>query len=148
MDSGKEKVSRISVSLPENLLHQFDSLVVERDYENRSQAIADVLQHRLNQYHEDVGKEVMAGTINLVFDNSIPNLQKSLTDIQLANIDEVISSLNVNLTGSQTMSVILVQGPGDTLKAIANEMISRRGVVTGKLLLATAIIPQVHPFPK
>lgn len=148
MDNSKDKISRISVSLPENLLSQFDQMVQEREYESRSQAIADVLHQSLSSHHGDVGKEIMAGTINLVFDNSFPNLQKMLTDIQLSYIDEVISSLNVNLTGSQTMSVILVQGPGEKLKMIANEMISRRGVVTGQLLLTTAIIPQVHPLPK
>ena len=144
----KENLSRISVSLPESLLQQFDEMVAEREYESRSQAITDVLHQKLNEHREEVGEEIMAGTINLVFDHSVPNLQKQLADIQHRYIDEVISCLNVNLENAKTMSVVLVQGPGEKLKMIANEMISRRGVLTGKLLLSTAILPPVHPLPK
>ncbi|MBR9912309.1 MAG: nickel-responsive transcriptional regulator NikR [Gammaproteobacteria bacterium] len=147
-ETSKDKLCRISVSLPENLLQQFDTMVSEREYESRSQAIADVLHQKLNEHREEIGQEIMAGTINLVFDHSVPNLQKQLADIQHKYIDEVISSLHVNLENAKTMSVILVQGPGQTLKAIANEMISRRGVSTGKLLLSAAILPPVHPLPK
>ena len=148
MDQCKEKISRISVSLPENLLRQFDDMVADKACDSRSQLIVDMIHQQLIQHHQDVGQDVMAGTINLVFDHSIPNLQKHLAELQYKYIDEVISSLNVNLAQSKTMSVVLVQGPGDKLKQIANEMISQRGVITGKLLLSTAIIPQVHPLPE
>ncbi len=148
MEQNKDKLSRISVSLPESLLLEFDKMVDARDYESRSQAITDVLHQKINEYKEEVGEEIMAGTINLVYDHSVPHLQKQLADIQYKHIDEVISNLNVNLENAKTMSVVLVQGPGEKLKAIANEMISRRGVITGKLLLSAAILPPVHPLPE
>jgi CopG family transcriptional regulator, nickel-responsive regulator len=44
------------------------------------------------------------------------------------------------------MEVILVQGPVKTLQSIADEMISRRGVISGKMHLVAALMPQVHPF--
>ena len=147
MDQNKDKLSRISISLPESLLLEFDKMVDDREYESRSQAITDVLHQKLNEYKEEIGEDIMAGTINLVFDHSVPYLQKQLADIQHKYIDEVISNLNVNLENAKTMSVVLVQGPGEKLKSIANEMISCRGVITGKLLLSTAILPPVHPLP-
>jgi len=52
----------------------------------------------------------------------------------------------VHLVRNQTMEVILVQGPVKTLQAIADEMISRRGVLSGKMHLVAALMPQVHPF--
>ena len=145
--SVREQLSRISISLPESLLRQFDEVIKEKEYDNRSKAIADVLQQSVTEHFAEQGSEVMVGTINLVFDHSVPNLQNQLADIQHTYIDEVISSLNVNLEHNKTMSVILVQGPADKLKAIANEMFVRKGVTSGKLLLNAAIIPQVHPLP-
>ena len=147
MESVKEKLTRISVSLPESLLQQLDAMVEDKACDSRSQLIVDMIHQQLIQHHQDVGQGIMAGTINLVFDHSINNTQKNLAELQYKYIDEVISCLNVNLTQSKTMSVILVQGPGEKLKAIANEMISQRGVMTGKLMLNTAIIPPVHPLP-
>ncbi len=140
-------VARISISLPEGLLHQLDGMVAERGFESRSQAIADMIHRQVTEHREELGHDIMAGTINLVFDHSIPGVQKHLADLQHEYIDEVISALNVNLIQNRTLSVILVQGPVSKLKMIADRMITCRGVITGKLLMSTAIIPQVHPLP-
>jgi CopG family nickel-responsive transcriptional regulator len=141
-------VARISVSLPEELLMQLDGMVVERGFESRSQAIADMINHQLTEHREELGQDIMAGTINIVYDHSIPGVQKQLSDLQHEYIDEVISALNVNLEQKQTMAVILVQGPARKLKMIANRMTTCRGVRSGKLLMSTAIIPQLHPLPE
>jgi CopG family transcriptional regulator, nickel-responsive regulator len=44
------------------------------------------------------------------------------------------------------MELILVQGPVKTLQAIADAMISRRGVISGRMHLVAALMPQLHPF--
>ena len=86
------------------------------------------------------------GTITVMYDRSVRGLQKQLSDLQCAHIDEVISSLHVHLMDSQMLEVILVQGPASTLQAIANEMSTLRGVVTGRLqLMAATIPPLLHP---
>ena len=140
-------VARISVSLPEALLSQLDVMVEERGFESRSQAIADMINQGLLEHRKELGECIMAGTINLVFDYSIPGVQKHLSDLQHEYIAEVISALNVNLKQNNTLSVILVQGPADKLKQIADRMITCRGVISGKLLMSSAIIPQLHPLP-
>ncbi len=136
------------MSLPESLLSDLDSMVRMRGFESRSQAISDVLYRTLVEYKCDLGNEVMAGVITLVYDNSVSGLQKFLADLQFRHINEVISSLHVNLMHHQTMEVMLVQGPARTLQTLADEMISRRGVLSGKLNLMAALIPQIHPFEK
>jgi CopG family nickel-responsive transcriptional regulator len=140
-------VSRISVSLPEALLKELDWMVEERGFESRSQAISEMIHQQIADYKVDLGDQIMAGTINLVYDHSTPGLKKRLSDLQHEYIDEVISSLNVNLLHAQTMEVVLVQGPANKLKMIADKMIACRGVITGRLLMSTSIIPQVHPLP-
>jgi CopG family nickel-responsive transcriptional regulator len=44
------------------------------------------------------------------------------------------------------MEVVLVQGPARRLQAISDEMTSRRGVISGRMHLVAALIPQLHPF--
>jgi CopG family nickel-responsive transcriptional regulator len=121
-------------------------MVGERGFISRSQAIADMLHQFLIEHKRERGDDIMVGTVTLVYDNSVPGLQKQLADLQARHIDEVISSLHVHLVANQTMEVILVQGPVRTLQAIADEMISRRGVLSGKMHLVAALMPQVHPF--
>lgn len=140
-------VARISISLPETLLQQLDSMVAERGFESRSQAIADMINQQLTEHRKELGQDIMAGTINLVYDHSIPGVQKHLADLQHEYIAEVISALNVTLKQSKTLSVMLVQGPASKLKMIADRMITCRGIVSGKLLMSAAILPQLHPLP-
>ena len=143
-DSPQGGVSRISVSLPEGLLHQLDAMVAERGFDSRSQAIAEMISRGVTSHLAERGNEVMAGTITLVYDHTTPRLQKTLADLQRAHIDEVISSLHVHLTQSRTMEVILVQGPATQLHLVADRMITNRGVICGRLQLTTALLPPLH----
>ena len=139
-------VSRISMSLPGELLSELDRMVGERGYPSCSQAINDMLHQFLVEHKREWGNDVMVGTITLLYDNSVPGLQKQLADLQYLHIDEVISSLHVPVMHNQTMEVILVQGPAQKLQAIADQMITQRGVISGRIQVFAALIPQVHPF--
>lgn len=139
-------VSRISISLPEKLLRDLDRMVKQRGFDSRSQAINEMLHNALIEHSNDIGDDVMVGIIALFYNNAVPGLQKQLADLQVRFIDEVISSLHIHLMNNQTMEVVLVQGPARTLQMIADEMTSRRGVISGRMHLVAALIPQVHPF--
>lgn len=137
-------VSRISVSLQESLLQQLDAMVQERGFESRSQAIAEMVSHQVTAHKKELGGEVMAGTITLLYDHSTPQLQKTLADLQHEHISAVISSLHVHLMHSQTMEVILVQGPAAELQLLSDKMTTNRGVISGQLQLSTTLMPQLH----
>lgn len=145
--STRPGVSRISVSLPEHLLREMDEMVEKRGFESRSQALASMIHQQITEYRCEVGDDIMAGTINLVYEHSTPGLQKQLAELQHLYVNEVISSLHVHLMHSRTMEVILVQGPAAKLKLIADKMESCRGVIFGKLQMSAALLPPVHPLP-
>jgi CopG family nickel-responsive transcriptional regulator len=144
--SNGRPVSRISMSLPEELLSDLDRMVAARGFQSRSQAVNDMLYGFLVEHKRQVGDDVMVGIVTLFYDNSASDLQKQLADLQFKHIDEVISSLHVHLMHNQTMEVILVQGPARTLQGIADKMTACRGVISGKMHLIAALIPQLHPF--
>jgi CopG family nickel-responsive transcriptional regulator len=144
--NGGRPVSRISISLPEDLLSDLDRMVEMRRFETRSQAVNDMLHKFLLEHKSEQGDEVMVGIVTLFYNNAVSGLQKRLSDLQFRYIDEVISSLHVHLLNKQIMEVILVQGPAQKLQRIADEMTSCRGVVSGKMHLVASLIPQLHPF--
>lgn len=140
----KSPVTRISISLPDELQTELDAMVASRGFESRSQAINDMLRQHLVEHKRQTGGEVMVGTITILYDNTTRGLQKKLADLQYRNLAEVISSLHVHLEDNQTMEVILVQGPAQKVQGIADEIITLRGVITGKLQLMAALMPPVH----
>jgi CopG family nickel-responsive transcriptional regulator len=143
---GRRCISRISISLPEELLSDLDSMVEARGFATRSQAVNDMLHQFLIEHKNRLGDDIMVGVVTVLYNNAIPGLQKQLADLQVEFLDEVISSLHVHLAHNQTMEVVLVQGPARKLQTIADQMTSRRGVISGKMHLSAALIPQLHPF--
>jgi len=140
------RVTRISMSLTENLLSDLDGMVEERSSASRSAVISDMIHQHMVEHKSQNSDAIMAGTITLLYSNSVTGLQKRLANIQFEFIDEVISSLHVHLMHNQTMEVILIQGPAGKLQTIADTLMSQRGVISGKMHLMAALIPQVHPF--
>lgn len=141
-------VSRASLSLSEELLTDLDAMVVERGYASRSQAVSAMLHQSLVAHRHEVGDRVMVGTITLFYDNKVAGLRERLAEIQQENIAEVISSLHVHLADNQTLEVVLVQGPARTLQRIADRIVTEKGVISGRLELVAALIPQVHPHDR
>ena len=144
-DSDKsEGVKRISISLPPSVFHELDQLVAKRGFENRSQAISEMIHQSATEHFQERGNRLMAGTITLFYDESKPGLLQALAEIAREHIDEVISSQNVLLEDHHTMVVMLVQGPASRLKTIADKLITCKGVRSGKLTISSAILPPIH----
>ena len=141
-------LSRISMTLPQRTLSELDLMVAARGFESRSQVISDVLHQSIVEHQRELGDAVMAGVITLLYRRSVPGLQQTLADLQAHHINEVISSLHVQLQDRQIMEVILVQGPASKLQAVSNALGSARGMVSSRMHLMAAVIPPIHPFKK
>jgi CopG family nickel-responsive transcriptional regulator len=135
---------RVTISLPADLHDALDDMVEARGIGSRSQAICEMIRAHLVAHSIEQGSEIMMGTIQIVYDHSVPSLQSRLTRIQHEHIDEVISSFHVHLESDATLEVILVQGPASRLREIANRMLACRGVLTGNLQLSTTLLPPLH----
>ncbi len=142
--SHSEPVQRISVSLPVPLYRQFEEMMEERGFTNRSQVVAEMMQQQISDYYSLKGDHLMAGTITLLYDHKKPGLKQQLSEIQYAHISEVISSLQVLLENSHTMEVLLVQGRAKTLRRIASELLACKGVLSGRFNLSRIVLPPIH----
>jgi len=67
-------VSRISVSLPPDLLAELDGMVESRGYGSRSQAIGEMVNYQLAEHKRSLGNEVMAGTLTLLYNRAARGL--------------------------------------------------------------------------
>lgn len=140
----KEGIQRISISLRKSIFKALDTLVVQRGFENRSQAVAEMINQSVIDFNAECGDQVMAGTITLFYDEAKVGLLEQLSEIQRKHINEVISSQHVLLENDHTMEVLLVQGPAIRLKAITDELITCKGVKSGRLALTSTILPPLH----
>lgn len=139
-----DTIQRMSVTIPESLLRSLDQMVADRGFDNRSQAVAELIHDRVAEHQQDTGNEIMAGSITLFYDQTKNNLLAQLAELQREHVTEVISSLHVQLERNFMMEVILVQGPAQKLNQITNALVACKGVKAGKLSLTPTILPPLH----
>jgi CopG family nickel-responsive transcriptional regulator len=131
------KTIRFGVSLDSNLLDRFDALCQERGYQNRSEAIRDLIRGRLVEREwEDAGRE-MAGTLSLVYDHHHSDLAQRLTEAQHDDHELILSTLHVHLDHDNCLEVLVLRGEGQRIRQLAEKLMSIKGVKHGKLGLTT-----------
>ena len=140
----KATASRITISLPTALFDELDAMVNARGYASRSEAISKMISGQLVQHQQQLGRQIMAGTITLIYDHAKNGLQSRLMKIQHHYLKEIISSQHVHLEHHHSLEVLLVQGPGFRLKKIADALITCRGVKHGYLNVTSTILPPIY----
>jgi CopG family nickel-responsive transcriptional regulator len=124
-------LTRFGVSIPDSLLGDFDRLISLKGYQNRSEAIRDLIRDSLVREQWELGTEQAVGTITLVYSHDVPDLSDRLTDLQHAHYRSIISALHVHLDPHHCLEVLVLRGKAKDLKAIADRLIGTRGVKHG-----------------
>jgi CopG family transcriptional regulator, nickel-responsive regulator len=138
----KQKLARISITLPEKTLSALDQKIVDQHYESRSQAMVDMINHHLID-HLAAHDEVMVGTLTLLYDVSSKPLRTQIIDLQQQYLSQVISSLHIQLDDEKVMQVMLMQGASSDLRKISELFKALKGVLKGHLELMDAVMPPI-----
>lgn len=138
----KQKLARISITVPEQTLNALDQKIVEQHYESRSQAIVDMINKHLIADHIE-HNAVMVGTLTLLYDVSLKPLRTQLIELQQQFLSQVISSLHIQLDDEKILQVMLMQGLSDQLKHISQQFIALKGVIKGHLEMMDAVMPPI-----
>ncbi|WP_158791486.1 nickel-responsive transcriptional regulator NikR [Granulicella sp. L60] len=131
------QLSRTGVSLEEDLLKEFDRLIAKRGYQNRSEAIRDLIREALLAESVDSNKAVV-GTLTLVYDHHIPGLSERLTAAQHDAGAMVLAATHVHLDHHYCLEVIIMKGRSKDIQTMADRIRALRGVELGKLVLTNS----------
>jgi CopG family nickel-responsive transcriptional regulator len=127
------ELTRITISLETSLLEAFDKHIAGKAYENRSEAIRDLIRDRLireEAKHRD-GEQV--AVVTMVYDHHARELASKLIDKQHHHHDLVVSSLHVHLGARHCLEVSILRGAGGEVTHLADELLATRGVLHGEI---------------
>ncbi len=129
-------LKRFSISLEEDLLDDFDQVITDKKYKNRSEAIRDLIRNSFveNEWADD--KDVM-GVITLVYDHHQPNLQEKITELQHNFFQQIVSTTHVHMDHHNCMEVIIVRGKAAEVSRLADDLNSARGVRNCRLAMSS-----------
>jgi CopG family nickel-responsive transcriptional regulator len=135
-----EELTRLGVSVPDNLLRYFDELLVENGHSSRSDAVRDALR-RYIQYHEwmnDVrGKRI--GIYEMVYSPLKKGLPASISNILGESKEIVLSSILIHLNNDDYLHITIMYGEARNLVELAEKLMALKGVKQEKLITAPLI---------
>ena len=125
---------RISMSLPNKLLADFDEVLKDRGYQSRSKGIRDALQDYILRYqwmNEMEGQRV--GVVTVIYDHHFSGVMEKLADIQHDYRQEISASMHIHMTRKYCMEVIIVNGEATHIRDLTERMMRLKGVEHVKL---------------
>jgi len=133
----KTNVVRFGVSMDPELLDKFDKLIAQKGYANRSDAVRGLVRENLVKKEWEQVKGEVVGTVTLVYDHHVHDLSDKLTDLQHNYHTNIISTTHIHLDAHNCLEVLIVRGKSQTVKTIADRLISTKGIKHGQLAMTS-----------
>lgn len=128
---------RFGVSINESLLEDFDRLIVRKGYQNRSEAIRDLIRNQLVEMEWEKDDEEVAGTVTLIYDHHVRGLSDLLLELQHNYHHLILSTMHLHLDHHNCLEVLAVKGTAREVREVAERLISVKGVKHGKLTITS-----------
>ena len=127
-------VRRFSVTVPEDLLEEFDALVSELGC-TRSSAIQRAMRQFMAEHSWMSGKGTVAGVLAVIYDHEARGADEVLIDVQHRFLELVSASLHVHLDERNCLLAIAIRGDVKRVKKLVVELEKIRGVKQVRALL-------------
>ena len=132
------QIERIGMSLDRKLLAAFDKLIAKQGYQNRSEAIRDLIRQQISEERLSDPRASAVAAVLLVYDHHCTKLMEKLTGLQHSHLLQAISSMHIHLDEHECLEIIVLRGQVGEIKKVAERIISLKDVKLGKINLISA----------
>ena len=129
------EIERIGLSVDGQLLKEFDRLISQKGYDNRSEAFRDMMRDELGKEKLKNPNAKAVAAVFIFYDHHNSRLSQKLLQMQHSHLLETISSMHVHVTHHDCLEVIILKGKVGEIRKLADSIISLKGVHLGKLNL-------------
>ena len=138
-------MQRVTVSLDESLAEIFDELVKARGYQNRSEAVRDLMRQAVEARRlEKKDSKFCVANLSYVFNHHERALAERLTDAQHAHHDLVLSAMHVHLDHEHCLESVMLKGRTPDVRGFSDRIRAERGVRFGNLNLVSVDLSDRH----
>ncbi|MGP3667392.1 MAG: nickel-responsive transcriptional regulator NikR [Candidatus Bathyarchaeota archaeon] len=123
-----EKVTRISITIPKELLKEFDETSRTVGYRKRSRAVSEAIRKFIAEHKllEKIKLGDCAGTITYTYNHEVRGLPDRITEIQHRYSDIISSTLHIHLDEKNCLENLMVRGSVDKVKKLVKRLKSSR----------------------
>lgn len=131
-----EKITRVSLTLPQDLLNELDRTIMAQRYASRSEAIRDSLRDFLASYKwrsELKGEQL--GAILVMYKHDVRGLTDALMDIQHENSGVISAVQHMHIDAKSCLEALIVRGSSEEIRKLVDRLGALRGVEHAKLVV-------------
>ncbi|SUZ32037.1 Nickel-responsive regulator [Roseibaca ekhonensis] len=129
-------MQRVTVTLPEGLCSELDAFTAARRYDNRSEAVRDLLRGALRDSAGAAQPDGQAmGVLSYVYDHHTRDLASRLMHHHHDHHALTVTTSHVHLDHDTCLETAILRGPAAALRAYADGVLGQRGVKHGNLFL-------------
>jgi len=135
-------MQRITISLDDDTAEALDAHVVELDYDNRSEAVRDLVREATSRRASRNSGQACIGILSYVFDHERRDLARKLTHTHHDHHALNLSTLHLHLDHEACLEVAVLRGTAAELRELADHISAERGVRLGDLRLIVQTMPK------
>ena len=123
-----EKLSRFGVTVPEDILEEFDLRLKRSGKDNRSDVIRQLMRRYITEerWQEENGQ--VYGSVTLMYDHHSSNISKDLTAAQHDHGETIICSTHVHATHDTCLECIILKGAASRIRAFVESLGGIKGI--------------------
>jgi len=138
-------MQRFTISLDDALAVEFDQLIAERGYVNRSEAVRDLLRAQLGGQRENTQpRTACVATLSYVYNHHERELAERLMALRHQHHDLTVSTMHAPLDHEHVIETTILRGPALAVRQFAEHVMAERGVRHGALNLVVADADHPH----
>ena len=134
-------MQRVTVSLDDEVAQLFDDIIREQRYQSRSEAVRDLVRQAVEARRlEGPSGTHCVANLSYIYNHRTRALAQRLLDMQHAHHDLVVVTTHVILDHSSSFETMMLKGPVQDVRRLADAIRAERGVRFGAINLVS-----VHP---
>ena len=127
-DDEREKLIRFSITVPENLLCEFEKYYYTENRDNRSEAVRSLMRSYVAGERWKCSDGEIFATVTIVYDHHLPELTRKLTMAQHDNGDVIICSTHVHINHETCLECIITKGLSNQIQRFTETLKDIRGI--------------------
>jgi len=135
-----EKITRFGVSAEPGLLKKFDKKIKKEGYDNRSEAIRDLIRKDLIKQDTQKPDQTAIGTLTMIYNHHTGNLTNKLLNIQHDHTNEILTTTHIHIDHDNCLEVLVLKGKNKNIKKLADNIKSIKGIKHAELVITKSSI--------
>ena len=125
---------RVTISLDETLAVSFDALAKEQGYQNRSEAVRDLVRKAVEARRLEAASGISCvANLSYIYDHRTRDIAGRLTQIGLDNHHLIVSTVQVPLDHETCFASTILKGSATAVRTLTDGICAERGVRFGKI---------------